>query len=145
MKTQIKQIDKISNRITVRFVDDGYRPYFNPSDESRQVYKVYVSFNGKKTMFTYGDSIANWIHGKNPDNNLEQYKEYKNDILDCITSDYYSECENFDDFCSEFGYDSDSRKAYKTYKAVQRQSEKLHKVFSDADIDQLRSELEGDD
>ena len=135
MKTQIKQKDKISNRIKVRFVDDGFRPYFTQEDESRQVYKVYVSFNGKKTMFTFGDSRANSNNAKNP----EIFKEeYKNIILDCITSDYYSECGNFDDFCSEFGYDSDSRKAYKSYKAVQRQSEKHHKVFSDPDIDQLR-------
>ena len=142
MTTQTKQIDKISNRIKVRFVDDGFRPYFNPSDESRQVYKVYLSFNGKKTMFTYGDSIANSTEGKSPCYNVITNQEYKNDILDCITRDYYSECENFDDFCTEFGYDSDSRKSYKVYKAVKRQSEKLHKVFTNADIDQLRSELE---
>ena len=97
-------------------------------------------------MFTYGDSIANSTEGKSPCSIscrwILDYQEYKNDILDCITRDYYSECENFDDFCAEFGYDSDSRKSYKTYKAVKRQSEKLHKVFTDADIDQLRSELE---
>ena len=142
MKTTQPQMEKVSDKIQVRFVDDGFRPYFDSSEESRQVYKVYISYNGKKTMFTFGDSIANSYDGKNPENNEEEYQEYKNTILDCVTMDYHSECENFDDFCAEFGYESDSRKAYKTYKAVKRQSAKLHRVFTEADIEQLRSELE---
>ena len=137
-----QQMDNVSDKIQVRFVDDGFRPYFDASDESRQVYKVYISYNGKKTMFTFGDSIANTYDGKNPGNSEEKYQEYKNTILDCIVMDYHSECENFDDFCAEFGYESDSRKAYKTYKAVKRLSVKLHRVFTEADIEQLRNELE---
>lgn len=57
------------------------------------------------------------------------------DILACLQKyPVYS----FEDFCSEYGYDVDSRKAYKTYKAVKREWENICILFTDAEIEQLR-------
>ena len=39
--------------------------------------------------------------------------------------------ETFEDFCAEFGYDSDSRKAVATFKACRRQCESLQRVIPD--------------
>jgi hypothetical protein len=45
---------------------------------------------------------------------------------------------DFADFCSEFGYDEDSRKAYKTYKAVKREWENIAMLYTEAELEQLR-------
>ena len=46
--------------------------------------------------------------------------------MSCITK---ADPGTFEDFCSEFGYDTDSRQAEKTYKAVKREWEKVARVF----------------
>lgn len=58
-------------------------------------------------------------------------------MLDCLASDAYSVGEGFADFCANYGYDEDSRKAYRTFRACQRSTEKL-KAFLGADaLEQL--------
>jgi hypothetical protein len=49
------------------------------------------------------------------------------DVLDCLASDSASieNARSFEDWCSEFGYDEDSRKAEKMFKACERQAHKL--------------------
>lgn len=59
-------------------------------------------------------------------------------ILCCIHMDYYTP-DTFEEFCSEFGYDEDSRKAEKTYLSCLKQSKKLKTVFSEDCIDYLPS------
>lgn len=53
------------------------------------------------------------------------------DVLDCLASDAAG-MENargsFEDWCAEYGYDTDSRKAYATFQTVCRQASEL-KVF----------------
>ena len=57
------------------------------------------------------------------------------DVLACLTKyPVYS----FEDFCNEYGYDKDSRKAFKTYKAVKREWENVAILFNDAELEQLR-------
>lgn len=47
------------------------------------------------------------------------------DVLDCLASDYTTEATSFEDWASEYGYDTDSRKAERTFKACLRQSDDL--------------------
>lgn len=57
------------------------------------------------------------------------------DVLACITK---SDPGTFEDFCSEFGYDTDSRKAVRTYKSVRKEWQNICKLFSDSEIEQLQ-------
>jgi len=49
------------------------------------------------------------------------------DVLDCLASDSsgYDNARNFEDWASEYGYDTDSRKAYATYQTVAEQAKAL--------------------
>lgn len=135
--------ERLIDRIKISFKDNGYKVgYFDKDDEARNIYLVTVSYNGKKTQFTFGDSIHNTVEGKSPESDPE---DYKNSILDIITSDYYytkDQYPSYSDFAGEFGYGEDSRSGEKTYKRCLVQGEKLHKLFSDNEIEQLRNELE---
>ncbi len=52
-------------------------------------------------------------------------------ILSCLTK---HDIGTFEDFCGDFGYDMDSRKAEKTYFAVQREYQDLRRMFSKAEL-----------
>ena len=59
----------------------------------------------------------------------------------CFLSDAVGASESFDNFCGEFGYDTDSRKAEKIYRKCKKQLEKLNKIY-DGDIYSLVNELQ---
>jgi len=50
------------------------------------------------------------------------------DVLTCLTK---YDPETFENFCSEYGYDEDSRTAERTYKAVCKEYEAVDRLFSD--------------
>ena len=58
------------------------------------------------------------------------------DIITCLTK---NDPGSFENFCSEFGCDTDSRSAEKTYKAVKAEWEKVLRVFGEGEcLDDLR-------
>jgi hypothetical protein len=58
----------------------------------------------------------------------------------CFVSDAISGMMDFEEFCSEFGYDNDSRTAERTWKACIRAMRKLQRIY-DGDIYDLSNEL----
>lgn len=62
-----------------------------------------------------------------------------NDVLNCLASDAasFENAQSFEDWCSEYGYDVDSRKAEKTYHAVESQTEKLKRFLPTEAYEQL--------
>ena len=54
------------------------------------------------------------------------------DVLSCLASDARSGEQSFEDFCGDFGYDADSRKAHETWKTCARMTKQLHKLLGDA-------------
>jgi hypothetical protein len=61
------------------------------------------------------------------------------EVLDCLASDAsgVQNARSFDDWCSEYGYDTDSRKAEKIYKACVRQSAELLNLLGQTGYDTL--------
>ena len=53
------------------------------------------------------------------------------DALSSIILDANCGEQTFEDFCSEFGYDSDSRKAEKTWKACAKTAPKVRRLLGD--------------
>ncbi len=51
------------------------------------------------------------------------------DVLSCLASDASGATGTFEDWCADYGYDVDSRKAEKTYKIIQRQASKLESLL----------------
>ncbi len=56
------------------------------------------------------------------------------DILTCLTK---YDPNTFEDFCDEYGYDTDSRKAENTYQAVRKEYNDLAKIFTEEELDQM--------
>lgn len=55
------------------------------------------------------------------------------DVLNSLALDAsgYENAQGFEDWANEYGYDTDSRKAERTYKVCQRQSERLREFLGE--------------
>ena len=98
-----------------------HRPYFPDDKVSRDLYRVRIKRKGKQMAFTFGANL-----------NGDEPTAY--DILACLTK---YDPGTFEDFCSDYGYDEDSRKAESTYKAVCKEWRNVERVFGDY-LDGLR-------
>jgi len=120
----------------------------------RDVYEITLERNKKVYSFRFGQSINNSqgnpkeIHaykgtkqyqrliseGYKPSRVMADYLIKKSiaptayDVLACVQK---YDIGTFSDFCSEFGYDTDSKKAEKTYFAVQEEFKNINNLFSD--------------
>lgn len=111
--------DKTKTNIYINFMESVKDPWRNGSNHYANKYKVTIKRNKKQMTVIFTDSIANYYNCKEP-------TAY--DILACLTKyDPYS----FEDFCAEYGYDVDSRKAYNTYLAVQKEYNNVQRLFND--------------
>lgn len=59
------------------------------------------------------------------------------DVLDCLASDSSSVSDSLEDWCSNYGYDTDSRKAERTYKACVHAASRLKTFLGDAAYETL--------
>lgn len=89
---------------------------------------------GKATRFEFWGSI------------MRPKFESEYDVLNafyCFVSDALSGLESFENFCREFGYDTDSRKAEKVHKACKRAYSKFERIsgFSESEMYDFINEL----
>lgn len=96
-------------------------------NEYRNKYRCTVSGKSRgKVSFEFWQSL----HDSNLNIDPVAY-----DLLACIQK---YEIGTFEDFCSEFGYDNDSRKSEKTYKAVVKEWKKVARFFTEEEITELQ-------
>jgi hypothetical protein len=83
-----------------------------------------VTIYNDKKRYTFAFYMGYGHNGKEPD--IEN-------VMDCILSDAssYENARDFEDFANEFGYDTDSRKAEKIYKACGKEAERLKKLLGE--------------
>lgn len=101
--------------VKLQILEMEYKKHFADDDDCRYVFKCKLSRGKKSYTFDFGQSIA--AGGEEP----SMY-----DVLSCLQK---YEVGSFEDFCGNFGYDEDSRKAEKIYKAVCKEFEGVSRVF----------------
>lgn len=91
-------------------------------------YKVTLSHeDGHSISFDFWSSYADWRDGKK----LTPYS-----VLACLSSDLHCP-DTFEEFCSEYGYDADSRKAEAIFKRASAFAKTLNAFFSDREKERL--------
>jgi hypothetical protein len=100
----------------------------NMADTSMDHWRVQFS-KDKRQMTTYF-SMGRGHNGRMPE---------AADVLDCLASDAagIENAQGFEDWCSEYGYDVDSRKAERIYKTCQRQASKLKAFLGESEYEAL--------
>jgi len=153
---------KTQTEIRIEFFKHG-KHFINDKDE-RDIYSVSLIRGKRKYIFNYGQSTYSSTHYQDKNikertytlsggnrtggykvNNPQFLIDYcikikgvqptAYDILACLTK---HDPGTFEEFCSEFGYDEDSRKAEKTYKAVKDEYMNVCSLFSDEELNELQ-------
>jgi hypothetical protein len=92
---------------------------------------------GDRTSFYFFGSVNDYNNGK-----VELNEEDLKHAFYCLISDSLSAVNDFEDFCSEFGYNTDSRTAERIYKGCKKQYNKAIKlVDNESDLYDLANEL----
>jgi len=106
-----------------------YRPHYRVT---LAINKSYVGHSNRpfphSTSFDFFGSIRDGMDGTSP-------SEYS--VLACISSDIYCP-DTFADFCSDYGYDEDSRTAEKQFRACSRFAKQLRAFFTPDEIKALQ-------
>lgn len=144
-------------RIEYRAAFIFHGPYWPDDKESRNVWELILTRPAtdrakvKTVSFRFGQSIADsfrdqWEgirktgnHYLSPrrDSMIPTQRNIPTsyDLLACLTK---NDPGTFGDFCGDMGLDTDSRKAEKTYFAVQEEWEKVRGFFSKREIEALQ-------
>lgn len=108
-------LEKTGTKFKARYLRHDL--YFADDKDARDIYRITLKRDGKQYSFNFGQSIANV--GKEP-------TPYN--VLSCVTK---YDPGDFDEFCSEYGYDNGSHKAHKNYLAVVREYKNIDRLFND--------------
>lgn len=109
--------------LKMQILSSEYKLHFEDDIQARYVFKVRLIKGGKQYTFEFGQSISEGI------NEPTLYS-----VLACLTK---YDPETFEDFCANCGYDNDSRKAEKIYKAVLKEWENLNRLFTSDELELL--------
>ena len=112
--------------VTLKVEFSRHGKHFADDKEKRAIYKCTLRKGRRSYVFDFGQSIAGTLIDEKP-------TEY--DIMTCLQK---YEVGTFEDFCSEFGYDEDSRTAERTYKAVVKEYDGVCRIFSDEELEILQ-------
>ncbi len=134
--------------------------HFEDDTETRNIYKIVLTRGSRTFDFNFGQSIVcsgQWIvftmegkklmHGtyaqmekfRSKGIQVQKNKDFKEpsayDVLSVLTK---FDPGSLEDFCGNYGYSTDSRKAEKTYNAVMNEWNNLKMLFSDEELEKLR-------
>lgn len=119
-------LKKMNVVFTTKFLKNDF--YFYGDKETRDIFKVSFRRDKKSFSLSFGNSLKDSTgSGGNPPTAY--------DVLSCIQK---YEVGTFENFCSDFGYDTDSRRAEKTYKAVCKEWKKVSSFFTPEELKELQ-------
>jgi hypothetical protein len=107
--------NKIGLKMTI--LDCSYGFHFADDTNKRYIFRIKLQRGRKSFTFNFGQSVFSG----NTEPSLY-------DVVSCLQK---YDVGSFEDFCNEFGYDTDSRKAEKIYKAVCKEYQAVERLFGD--------------
>lgn len=140
-------LEETKTEFKAEFLKHG--KHFN-DDKERDIYEITLKRGNRVYKFEFGQSIANsgayirFWQGKKETSQKYKYQFEKNkdfkeptayDVLTCLTK---NEVGTFEDFCGDFGYEVDSIKAEKIYKAVVNEWQNIKMLYTDKEIEKLQ-------
>lgn len=134
------------HNVTVKFTYTGLSVNRNWDSVLRPRYRYDIKTPLGHMWGVYWDSIANKekLQSKDPEK-ISEAEPTAYDILTCLGADSYVE-DDFDEFCLEYGYGNEPgpelTKARKIWKSCLAQNEKLHRCFTDEQIEEMRETIQ---
>ena len=109
-----------------KFLKNDY--HFPEDKNGRDIFGITFSREGKRLYIRFGQSLKETTGSG--DNHPTAY-----DVLACIQK---YEVGSFENFCGDFGYNSDSRHVEKIYKTVLKEWKNVSSFFSESELLELQ-------
>jgi hypothetical protein len=121
-----QQAVELAKKMNLKLYVEGvnYGKHFPEDKQDRYIFTMKLQRGKKSYTFKYGQSIA--AGGEEP----TMY-----DVLACFQK---YDVGSFEEFCSDFGYSTDSITAHKTYKAVCKEYAAIQRLFTVEELEQLQ-------
>ena len=115
-------------------VNSGF--YYTMGKKKTNIDRKYLQPEHSKNLIHHVKSDSGYAFMNNGESDVIHYPKAPTayDILACL---HKYDVGSFEDFCSEFGYDSDSRKAEKIYNAVVNEYTQLCALFTDSEMEEM--------
>lgn len=117
--TTTKTLKQLATAVKLTVTFGAKLPYDQQDDWQRQANGYRCTLRYKRRSYAF-DFWMGSAHTEEPT---------AEGCLDCLLSDAQAGDESFEYFCDEFGYDSDSRKAEKTWKACQQTTKGMKRLL----------------
>lgn len=145
-------LEQTDSKLRITFDRTG--PYFDDDEQERDVYLIELSRGVRAYRLYYGQSVAcsarwrwesDWATTKyefgpvrpaqgNYQPNIDRRQPSAASVLLCVQTHSPS---TFEDFCEEYGYDTDSRNAEKIWRACADQYLALSAMYSPDELEAL--------
>lgn len=111
----------VAAKIGFRCTETDHNPNMDSWDAGARHWRCTITRAGRRMSLVFSQGSA---HTAPPS---------PADVLDCLASDAagYENNLTFEGWCGEYGYDTDSRKAERIYKAVERHAASLKRLLGD--------------
>jgi hypothetical protein len=131
LKDATERLAKCGGTIRIRLSDTKLAPWVDDDDNTpyRPHYRVTLTGPGGSYTLDYWGSINDGETGA-------EASAY--DVLACLT---WFDPGTFEQFCDEFGYEPDSSKANKVWRAVKAQAAALQRIFPSETARQSLAEI----
>lgn len=131
-----KQAIKRQSEFSAIFTDYlGFKSVFTHYDQKTKMDKFIVVMGNETFEFGKGTGLRK--NGRPVPPTITEF-------LICISMDCQVGEMGFEEFCSEFGYDSDSRKAYKMWEDCKENQKKMKKILGPEGYEELLKIEEGE-
>lgn len=124
---------------------DMWEASFGTSDRNCEFFEFYtgLGLRGPAPEPPYGPvPRRGTVAWANLENQRKPIAPHAADVLYSLVLDSSACDQSFDDYCDEFGYDTDSRRALETYLACQENTRKMVSVIPEDIIEKLRELLQ---
>lgn len=132
-------IERGSRKFTVKFGqsinDSGF--YYTKGRQRTDLDRKYLDKEKYPRLATYIKNKIDWSFMNNGKSDVVHYPKAPDEysVLACLTK---YDPGSFPDFCGEFGYDEDSRKAERIYNAVCDEYKNVAMLFNDNELELLQ-------
>lgn len=154
-----KFLKKTQTSFSIKWLRAG--KYFDDDNDDRDIYTFMFIRGNREFKGTFGQSVACSFKytaftpkGVFKGNDLKELNkltgcvlsrgQYKINEMFAVPNEYdvlsalqKYPVDSFEDFCADYGYDTDSRKAEKIYKLVQAEWHNVERIWSPDEIDKL--------